>query len=313
MPAPYPPPQQPAAAERAKFELDAKSILALAAVALGLISWLLGFFGSAGTMLSGTVGAAVIGTAVLAGMWLLPRVPSSVVAMVPLAVYATLALLQALILAWTSAAPWAGGGPASVVLVLLVLLQTVSVVGLLLFEYRILTPPAVGGGATQQVAHPGPAGQPGQPQQGQPQQGQPQQGQPQQGGWNPQSGPYPAQPGAPQQGAPQQGGWNPQSGGFAPGTGQGVAQPGQFGQPQPAQPPQPQPAQPQPAQPQPAQPQEYAQPGSFAQQPYQGGQQNPYARPNPHEQQSSQEQQGDPSGGPQGTQQMPHPGQQPPS
>ncbi|NYH78459.1 hypothetical protein FHR84_001784 [Actinopolyspora biskrensis] len=287
MPAPYPPPQQPAAAERAKFELDAKSILALATAALGLVSWFVGFFGSAANAMTGVSGLAVIATAVLAGMWLLPRVPSSTVAMVPLAVYAALSMLQQVVLVGTSDVPGATSGASSIVLMLLVLLQAVAVVGLLLFEYRILTPPAAGGGATQQVAHPGPAGQ---------------QGQPQQGGWNPQSGPYPAQPGAPQQGAPQQqGGWNPQSGGFVPGTGQGAAQPGQFGQPQPAQPQ--------------GQPQEYAQPGSFAQQPYQGGQQNPYARPNPYEQQPSQEQQGqqgDPSGGPQGTQQMPHPGQRPP-
>ncbi|WP_019852936.1 DUF5336 domain-containing protein [Actinopolyspora mortivallis] len=273
MPAPYPPPQPSGSTGVGWFEPNAKSVLALAAAGLGLVGWFLGFFGPAGALTAGLPGLGMVTVAVLAGMWLLPRVPSCLVAMVPAAVYAALSVLQSVIVG-------SDPGAVGVVLVLCALLQAVAVVGLLLFEYELLTPPKAGAAAaTQQVTHPGAGGQQGPGQQP--------------GGWNPQTGSQPVQqPGA------NQGGWA--SGGMQ----QGVAPAGQFGQPQPPY------AQPQPPQ---AQPPTHSQPSP----PQQAQPGNPYAGPpqgwsHPYEQQPPAEEQGGTQEGPQGTQQIPHPGQRPP-
>ncbi|MGJ7905403.1 DUF5336 domain-containing protein [Actinopolyspora sp. H202] len=330
MSAPYPPSQQPAPPGGAGgSQLDAKSILALAAAGIGALGWILGFFASAmNSMLGGLPGLGFMLVAVLAAMRFLPKVPNTLFVAAPLAVYTALSMLQNVIVAGISGSSGsiAGWG---IVFMLLTLLQAAAMIALLLLEQEIVTAPSFGRGATQAATQqvqppypgqqPGPYGagppqpgqpQPGQPQPGQPQPGQPQPGQPQAGGWNPQSGPqpgYPAQPYTgpqPQQGQPQQG--QPQAG--QPQPGWGSQQPGGF---VPGQQPQ-QPAQPHsPAQSGPASQENPAQPGSFApRNPYEQSSSQPVQE---HSGQAQQEQQSDTNGGPQGTQQMPHPNQNPPS
>ncbi|SDP14541.1 hypothetical protein SAMN04487905_102158 [Actinopolyspora xinjiangensis] len=286
MSAPYPPPQQPAPPGTAKSQLDTKSILALVAAGIGALGWLFGFFAPAiNSILGGLPGLGFMLVALLAAMRFLPKGPDTLFVAAPLAVYTALSMLQNVIVAGLSGS---GGSIAgwAIVLMLLALLQAAAVIALLLLEQEIVTAPALGDGAaravTQQV-RPQPGQQTGP-------YAQPYPGQPQPGGWNPQSGPQqgypPQQPGQPQQGQPQPGqpqpGWTQQSGGFAPGQPQ---PPHQAGHPQP-------------------------QPGQAPGNPYE----QPPAQPGQGAAgQPQQEQRADPSGGPQGTQQMPSPNQNPPS
>ncbi|GAB3547585.1 hypothetical protein J2S53_002450 [Actinopolyspora lacussalsi] len=326
MSAPYPPPQQPAQPGGAGgSQLDAKSILALAAAGIGALGWILGFFAPAmNSLLGGLPGLGFVMVALLAAMRFLPKGPNVLFVAAPLAGYTALSMLQNVIVAGVSGSNGsiAGWG---IVFMLLSLLQAAAVIALLLLEQEIVTAPSFGRGATQvatqQVQPPYPGQQPGpygaaHPQPGQPQAGQPQPGQPQAGGWNPQSGPQPGYPAQPYTGPQPQQGQPPQPGQPQPGQPQsGQPQPGwnsqQAGGFVPGQPPQ-QPAQPYSQSPQggPASQENPAQPGSFAQV-------NPHEQPSQpvqeHSGQAQQEQWGDTNGGPQGTQQMPHPNQNPPS
>ncbi|SDJ65418.1 hypothetical protein SAMN04487820_10186 [Actinopolyspora mzabensis] len=324
MSAPYPPSQHPAPPGGAGgSQLDAKSVLALAAAGIGALGWILGFFAPAmNSMLGGLPGLGFMLVAVLAAMRFLPKAPNTLFVAAPLAVYTALSMLQNAIVSgvWSSGSTLNGWG---IVFMLLTLLQAAAVIALLLLEQEIVTAPALGRGAkqaaTQQVQPPYPGQQPGpygtgHPQPGQPQHGQPHPGQPQAGGWNPQSGPqpsYPAQPYTgpqPQQGQPPQG--QPQPGQSQPGQSQPGWNSQQAGGFVPGQQPQ-QPAQPySPPQAGPAPQENPAQPGAFAPN-------NPYEQPSQpgpeHSGQAQQEQQSDTNGGPQGTQQMPHPNQNPPA
>lgn len=277
MPEPYPSSPNTAASGRFQFELI--EILLLVAVGGGIVGYLIGFFNEAVRVNIGSLsGAALIVAAALSAIRLLPKFggasgPNTLYAAAPLAIYAVLALLQSVV---------GGTGGLTIVLLVLALVQAAALVWALLAETGMVD----GGGNSRspqqgpaQSAPPPPFGPPGQFQQG--------------GGWNPPNKPVPGhfgqggqfgQPGAPAQPQPQPGGWNPNSGGQPtanPSTPNPTVQPP--GQPQQGtQSGYPQQGQPQ-GQPQQAQP---GQQGPSQQGPAQQGQ----------------------SGGPLGTQQMPHPG-----
>jgi hypothetical protein len=222
--------------------LDLTVLLPLGAAGAGLIAYLLAFFDAQSTIVFSAIpGLCIIAVAALAGLRLLPKAPNTLYAAAPLAAFAALELLQAVI--------GGGGGGILIVILVLAVLQLAAVAGVLLLEAGIIESPLSKG--AQRV---------GSPQQGP----MPQQARPGQFGRNPQQPAGPAQPG--HFAAP--GGWSP------PGS---QAQPGPFPPPGP-------------------------QSGGWSP-PQPGGQ-----TPSPSGGQPKQPPQ---AGGPQGTQQMPHPGPPP--
>src|SRR5690606_27734252 len=88
-------------------------ILTMIAAGSGLVGYIIGFFDEfTASALSGMAGLGFIVAAALAGMRALPRVPNTLYAAAPLALYAMLALLQSIV----------GGSPSGIVVVLLLLM-----------------------------------------------------------------------------------------------------------------------------------------------------------------------------------------------
>jgi hypothetical protein len=201
-----------------------RSLLPLGAAGAGLLAYLLAFFdGQSAAVFGALPGFCIITAGALAGLRLLPKAPNTLFAAAPLAVFAVLGLLQAVLRG-------AAGG-FLIVILLLAIVQFGAVLSALLLETGIIersTPTAM-------ASSPQPAPFPQQAKPGQfgPQRGgrapqpsgpaQPSHFGPHPGGWNPQpSGPQPGGWGAPQPGgqAPQSGGQPSQSGGQAPASGQ---------------------------------------------------------------------------------------------
>lgn len=323
MSTPFPAPprssaQDASAPDASGGRLDPRAMFALGAAAAGLLAYVLGFVDtSVASLITGLPGLCLIGAGVLAGTSVLPRTPNTLVAAVPAAAYAALALLQAAIVGMPGPSGTRSVGALVIVVLLLALVQLGTSVGALLIDAGIVADSfgsrsaRANSGRTDfprtDLRSSGP--HPAQPQSGgfPAAPGQPQQAAPFGPGPHVQS--QPPQPGQPQPGYPQQpGGWNP-------GSGPQAAQSYPQVQPQPPQAPHPQPGQPQ----RPAQPGDWnPQSGGFANPPESPPQAQPYVGQPPRAASS-----GAPSAppwetpetpdqqtGPQGTQHMPHPGEQ---
>lgn len=293
MSAPFPQSPRPAP-ERSGGPLGLKEISALVAAGAGLIGYLIGFFNEVASVAIGSLaGFSLLLAAALAGLRFVPKTPDGLFAAAPLAAYATLALLQDVV--------GGGSGGIGVVLLLLALAQLGAVVGVLLIDGGIIDAPSKPAQpAKPQFGQPGPfkqggPGGPGRP--GGPGASGGPSGPGGHGGPGGSGGPGgPSGPGGP-------GAWSPAG---QPGQ---PAQPGHFGQPgggwSPSSNPQPQ----QPGGwnpssggfPTPIQPGQSASPSG-----------QPSGQPGPSSQPGQPSQSGQASG-PQGTQQMPHPGANPPS
>jgi hypothetical protein len=193
-------------------------LLALIGAGLGVVIYLLGFFGESGLTTSLT-GPLLLGGGLLAGAAVLPKVGRVLVPAGVLAAVGTLILLQVV----------ADGGTSTLVIVALVLafLETVAIIGAVLLDAGIITAPAprpsqpAGYGQQQYGAYPQGYGQQGYGQPGyggQQGYGQPGYGQPGYGQQPPQYGAQPGygqptggQQGYGQPGYGQQPGYNPQA------------------------------------------------------------------------------------------------------
>lgn len=325
MSAPYGAPQQvprpPATPEPSGGGTDLTSYLSMGAAGAGLIGYVLGFVDTdVANLFSGLPGFSLLIAAVLAGMRLLPKAPGTLYAAPPLALYATLALLQQVI---------HGSSTMVIVLFVLALLQCGALVTVVLIEAGLINQkkdqqPGVSGQASAQQPPagppPGPPGRtpgPGGPHTGPQSPAPPRQPGPHQSGPYPQQppqqqAPYPPQPPqGPPPGQPQQqpwnaapaGGWNAAPGG--PG-GQAPASAGFASQPTESTSLSEGPA---------AESRSEAAPdllGEFSREPAKETGSPAYGefRPAEERQDSGPTEAPSPSNGPQGTQQMPHPGRE---
>ncbi len=289
-----PPPNQPAPPHAGSPRPDTpgqddgtelSSVLPLVAAGAGLVAYVLGFFDQATSgLIVSTPGLAIVVAAGLAGLKVLPKMPDTLVAAGPLALYGTLAVLQS-VLSGTA-------GGVGIVLLIMSLVQLAAVGALVLTGAGVVSSgPRPGRSPSSQPPYPqGPGSGPFPPSGAQPGQ------QPMPQGYGQPSGPQfaqpqPAQPpwGPPQGGQPF-GGQGHVPAGYPSAPGQnapGYGGPGASGQPFGAEAQSPSPS------------------GGFSAAPGEGTQQVSPSGP-----QASQSGPQQPVDGPEGTRQMPYPGRE---
>lgn len=285
-----PPPNQPAPPHAGSPRPDApgqdggtelSSVLPLVAAGAGIVAYVLGFFDQATSgLIVSTPGLAIVVAAGLAGLKVLPKMPDTLVAAGPLALYGTLAVLQSVV---TGTA-----GGVGIVLLIMSLVQLAAVGALVLTGAGVVSSgPRPGRSPSSQPPHPqGPGSGPFPPAGAQPG--------PKPQGFGQHSGPQYAQP------QPAQPPWGPPQGGQpfgaqghvpagypgGPQNAAGYGGPGTSGQPFGAE--------------------SQAPSGGFSAAPGDAGTQQ-VSQSGPQASQSGPQQ---PVDGPEGTRQMPYPGRE---